>query len=296
MAFIDKLRRGEPTLSCEFFPPKNSEGWSTLYQTMGRIARLGPDFVSVTYGAGGSTREKTIDLVSRIEGELGIEAVAHLTCVGHSKAEVEHILATLKQSGIHAVMALRGDPPRGEESFTPHPDGYSHACDLISLAAREEDLCIGCAFYPEKHIEAESLESDIDYLKGKQDCGADFAVSQIFFDNAGFYRFRDQAHARGVNLPLIADILPITSRSQVNRIATMCGTVVPDDLRNLMEQSDGDDLREKGLDFAITQCADLLKNDVAGIHLCTFNMSNSSVKIIEALRKIGYFQKDKVAA
>jgi methylenetetrahydrofolate reductase (NADPH) len=290
MSFIQKLRNGEPTLSCEFFPPKNSGEWSTLYQTMGRIARLGPDFVSVTYGAGGSTREKTVDLVRRIEGELGIEAVAHLTCVGHSKSEIEQILKSLKANNVNAIMALRGDPPKGALKFEAHKEGFSHACDLISFANQDPDLTIGCAFYPEKHPEALSLDSDIKYLKLKQDCGADFAASQIFFDNDSFYRFRDQAQKAGVTLPLVAGILPATSRSQVSRIGTMCGTIIPSKLQAIVDNaSEGDSIKDAGVEFAVEQCIDLLANGVVGIHLYTFNLSNSSVKVISALRSKGFF-------
>ncbi len=289
MAFIDKLRAGIPTISCEFFPPKNTSGWSTLYSTMGSIARLSPDYVSVTYGAGGSTREMTIDLVRRIEKELGIEAVAHLTCVGHSKSEIEQILAKLKANGVHNLMALRGDPPKGAASFEPHPEGFSHGCELVELAREATGFCIGCAYYPEKHIEAETLDKDIDYLKLKQDLGADFAVSQIFFDNDSYYRYRDFATGKGVTLPLVADILPVTSRSQANRIAQMCGTVVPSSLSNILDHGDDDNVTERGTEFAIAQSEDLLRNGCPGIHLCTFNKSNSSVQIIKALRAKGWF-------
>lgn len=286
--FIAKMTAGTPTLSAEFFPPKNPAGWSMLYSTMGEIAQLKPDFVSVTYGAGGSTREKTVELVRRIEKELGIEAVAHLTCVGHSAAELTRILATLKSNGIHSIMALRGDAPKGENGFQPHPDGFAHGCDLIALADSDPELCIGCAFYPEKHLEAESLEQDIKYLKYKQDCGADFAVSQIFFDNESFYRYRDLAAAAGVTLPLVAGILPFSSQSQVNRIAAMCGTKIPEPLRAILDTAGDESLIEQGVEYAIAQCRDLLDHGIGGIHLYTFNQHNSSVRIINSLRSDGY--------
>jgi methylenetetrahydrofolate reductase (NADPH) len=290
MSFVNKLRTGQPTLSCEFLPPRNSGEWSTLYQTMGRIARLSPDFVSVTYGAGGSTREKTVDLVARIEKELEVEAVAHLTCVGHSVAEIEQILATLKGHNVHAIMALRGDAPKGADRFEAHSEGFAHACDLISLARRDLDLTIGCAFYPEKHLEAESLDSDIFYLKMKQDCGADFAASQIFFDNESFFKFRDLASKAGITMPLVAGILPATSRGQVRRISSMCGTIIPPKLQNILDlYGEGDSIKDAGIAFASEQCAELLDNGAAGIHLYTFNLSNSSVKVITALRALGHF-------
>ncbi len=289
MAFLDKLLAGSTTLSCEFFPPKNPDQWSTLYQSMGRMARLGPDFFSVTYGAGGSTREKTVDLVHRIEKELGIEAVAHLTCVGHTKEELTAILALLKKHGVHSIMALRGDAPTGSETFEAHPDGFAHACDLISLAHSDPNLKIGCAFYPDKHLEARTLLDDIDYLKLKQDCGANFAVSQVFFDNDSYYRYRDLASARGINLPLIAGILPATSKSQVTRIAAMCGAIIPGGLRRIIDTSVDDNIRDTGIDYAVQQSGDLLRNGVAGIHLYTFNLATSSVKVIKDLRGMGYF-------
>lgn len=290
MAFIDKLRAGVPTLSCEFFPPKSSGEWSTLYQTMGRIARLQPDFVSVTYGAGGSTREKTVELVRRIEKELGIEAVAHLTCVGHSRNEIAAILAGLKANGVHGLMALRGDAPKGATQFEPHPEGFAHATDLISFANLDPDVCIGCAYYPEKHAEAESLDSDIAYLKMKQDAGADFAASQIFFDNGAYFRYRDMAQEKGISLPLLAGILPVTSRSQVERTASMCGTSIPRDLEEIIRLPD-EEIRDAGIEYAVKQSIELLANGVAGIHLYTFNLSNSSVPVINRLRKAGYFPR-----
>jgi methylenetetrahydrofolate reductase (NADPH) len=288
MAFIDKLLSGDPTLSCEFFPPGNSGEWSTLYQTMGRIARLRPDFVSVTYGAGGSTREKTVDLVRRIERELGIEAVAHLTCVGHSANELEQILAGLRENGVHGLMALRGDAPKGTGRFQPHPEGFGHASDLIAMASRLGGIRIGCAWYPEKHAEADSLESDVAFLKLKQDSGAQFAVSQVFFDNDSYYRCRDLAGRMGVTMPLIAGILPVTSRSQVDRIAAMCSTAIPRELKEMLDSA-GDDVKEQGIEFAVKQSTDLLNNGVGGIHLYTFNLSNSSVSVINRLRKSGFF-------
>jgi methylenetetrahydrofolate reductase (NADPH) len=190
MTFLEKLHQGTPTLSFEFYPPKNSDGWGTLYQTLGSISRRSPDYVTVTYGAGGGTRRKTIDLVGRIQDELGIEAMAHLTCVGHSREELFEILCSLQAAGIKYIMALRGDPPTGQSSFVAHQDGFAYASELIAFIKANFDFHIGCSFYPEKHPEAVSLERDIEVLKLKQDVGADFAVSQNFFDNSTFYAFR----------------------------------------------------------------------------------------------------------
>ena len=198
MSMLDKLHAGVPTLSYELFPPKNPAGWGTLYGTLGELSKLAPDYISVTYGAGGSTRTKTMDLVARIQNELGIESVAHLTCVGHSREELSGILGALETSGIRNVLALRGDPPKGDAAFKPHPDGFAHASDLIRFIKDGFRLNIACAYYPEKHVEASSLEADIAYLKLKQENGARFTISQLFFDNGNFYRFRDRCAAAGI--------------------------------------------------------------------------------------------------
>lgn len=291
MAFMDKLRDGTPTLSFEFFPPKNPDGWGTLYQTLGSISRRSPDYVTVTYGAGGSTRQKTVDLVSRIQDELGIETMAHLTCVGHSQAELGDILASLQAAGVRSIMALRGDPPHGETTFTPHPDGFAYASELIAFITQKFDFQIGCSFYPEKHLEAPTLEHDINVLKLKQDNGADFAVSQIFFDNDTFYKFRDLTAAAGVTLPLVAGILPVTSLDQLAEggICRRAGTLVPDALRAFLGTGTKTEIVERGVEYAARQCRDLLNNGVAGVHFYTLNRSLSSLRVTELLRADGFF-------
>jgi len=234
MTFCDKLTAGVPTLSYEFSPPQNPAGWATLYSTLGEISRHSPDFVSVTYGAGGSNRQKTVDLVSRIERELDIESVPHLTCVGHSQSEIREILTTLQSAGIHHLMALRGDAPQHDPQYRPHPDGFVHASDLIQFAKANYDFHIGCAFYPEKHPDAPHLDDDIHWLKHKQDCGAEFATSQLFFDNDIFFQFRDKAVNAGITFPLVAGILPVTSRSQLQRISELSGQDIPKKLLDFL--------------------------------------------------------------
>jgi methylenetetrahydrofolate reductase (NADPH) len=293
MPFIDKLRQGQPTLSYELFPPKNPAGWGTLYATLGEISRLSPDYISVTYGAGGSTRAKTVDLVARIQGELGIESMAHLTCVGHSKAEIADILGTLAASGIRNVLALRGDPPKGDKTFKPHPDGFAHASDLVGFVKGGFGFNIGCAFYPEKHMEAVSLEADLGYLKLKQDNGAQVAISQLFFDNDNFYRFRDKAHKAGVTIPLVAGIMPVVDVGQLTRFKELSGCVIPEKLVRFLEGCKPEDAVQRGVDFATGQCEDLLKNGIGGIHLYSLNKSHSSSRITENLRKLGHFPVTK---
>ena len=297
MTFLEKLKQRTPTLSFEFFPPKNPDGWGTLYASLGSISKKQPDYVTVTYGAGGSTRQKTIDLVRRIQDELDIEAMAHLTCVGHSRDELAEILTSLQTAGVRYIMALRGDPPgflQGNRVFTPHPQGFAHASDLIAFIKDNFDFRIGCSFYPEKHPEAETLAHDIGFLKIKQDVGADFAVSQIFFDNDAFYRFRDDAQKAGVTLPLVAGLLPVTSLDQLaeNGICRSNGTSVPRSLEEHIGAGPKAEVIERGVEFAHRQGRDLLEHGVAGLHFYTLNRA-ISVRVADALRADGYFPLPK---
>ncbi len=291
MPILEKLRQG-PTLSYEFFPPRNPAGWGALYTTLAETAKQSPDFVSVTYGAGGSTRTKTVDLVGRIQGELGIEAMAHLTCVGHSRDELRAILEQLWEAGIRHVLALRGDPPKGDAAFRPHPDGFAHASDLIAFIKRDFGFTVGCAFYPEKHVEAESLEADLRALRLKQDSGADFAVSQLFFDNGNFFRFREKAAAMGITFPLVAGIMPVLELKQLPRFEQLSGCVIPPDLPAFL--GTGDDVAARGVEYAVRQCEELLRGGVAGLHLYCLNRHASVVAITERLRALGHF--DRAAA
>ena len=295
MTFCNKLTAGVPTLSYEFSPPKNPAGWATLYSTLGEITRQAPDFVSVTYGAGGSNRQKTVDLVSRIERELDIESVPHLTCVGHSKEEIHEILTTLQSAGIRHLMALRGDAPQNDPQYVPHPDGFAHASDLIEYAQANFDFHIGCAFYPEKHPDAAHIDDDIRWLKFKQECGAEFATSQLFFDNDLFYAFRDKAAAAGITFPLVAGILPVTSLGQLQRIGELSGQDIPKKLTDFLGEGTEKEITDRGIEYATTQCRDLLQNGVAGLHLYTFNRALSSVRITKTLRAEGYFPVQKKA-
>lgn len=293
MSYYEKLKSARPTLSYEVFPPKNFAGWGSLYSTLGEICRRNPDFISVTYGAGGSTREKTIDLVSRIQRELGIPAVAHLTCVGHSRAEISEILDSLQAAGIEGLMALRGDPPRGQAAFVARPDGFAYASELIRFARPAYPFHIGCGFYPEKHPEAATLDEDIAHLKLKQDQGADFAVSQLFFDNEVFYRFRDRARSAGVTIPLIAGIMPVTDLSQLKRFRELSGSNIPTRLIEFLGEGDDAAIRARGVDYGVEQCVDLLNNGISGLHLYTLNKSSSTSKITDRLRRLGFFPPTK---
>jgi methylenetetrahydrofolate reductase (NADPH) len=288
MSLSDKFKAGQPTLSFEIFPPKNPAEWGALYETLGRISKLSPDFISVTYRGGVSTRAGTVELVQRIQKELAVPAVAHLTCITHSESELREILTDLQNAGIKSIIALRGDRPK-----PPSPIGLAHASDLISLASSEFTFDIACAFYPEKHSEASSLDEDIRYLKFKQDCGASFAISQLFFDNNTFYRFRDMAALAGVTMPLVAGIMPVSNLGQVKKIQELSGTLVPCALLDFLGDGDKESIAARGEEFGANQCADLLQNAVAGIHLYTLNKSRSTYKITHRLSELGYFKPQK---
>jgi len=286
-----KQLHNKPTISYEFFPPKTPKGWASLYQTLGCMRDIAPNFVSVTYGAGGTTRDKTISLVARIENELNIHTMAHLTCVDHSKAALAKVLDELAANNVKAIMALRGDAPQGSDGFVAHPDGFAHGSDLIAFIKERYDFAIGCACYPEKHLESDSLASDIGYLKLKQDAGADFTVTQLFFDNDIFYRFRQQAIAAGVTMPMVAGIMPVTNRNQLARFESMSGCTFPEELVSAINDVSDDQVESVGIDFAINQCKGLLDNGIAGIHLYTLNKSKASHLISKGLKALGYFQR-----
>ena len=264
-----------------------------MYSTLGEISRLSPDFVSVTYGAGGSNRQKTVDLVSRIERELDIESVPHLTCVGHSQDEIREILTTLQASGINHLMALRGDAPKHDAEYHPHPDGFAHASDLIQFAKTNFNFHVGCAFYPEKHPDAPHIDDDLRWLKHKQDCGAEFATSQLFFDNDVFFQFQEKAVSAGISFPLLAGILPVTSLTQLQRIGELSGQDIPKKLTDFLGEGTEKEILERGIDYAAMQCRELLQNGIAGIHLYTFNRAVASVRLTKTLRADGFFPVQK---
>src|ERR1019366_842488 len=229
MKISQMLAAGRPLFSFEFFPPKDDTAAAALMDTVIHLKELKPDFVSVTYGAGGSTRGKTLELVRRIKHEVGIEAMAHLTCVGHSKTEIRAILKDLADQGIENILALRGDPPKGKTAFTPHPDGFHYANELAGDIARQGSFCFGVAGYPEKHPEAPTLEEDLRNLKRKVDAGAAFVTTQLFFHNAHYFDFVARARAMGIRVPIFPGLMPVTNYSQVQRFTAQCGASLPSD-------------------------------------------------------------------
>ena len=282
------LAAGSPTVSFEFFPPKDSVGFTRLFQTIEALRPLRPSYVSVTYGAGGSTRRQTVELVQRIKFEIGIESMAHLTCVGADRREISDVLDSLDTGGIENVLPLRGDPPRGLDRFEPVPGGFRYANELVSFIRRNYDFCLGGACYPETHPEAPSTEVDLANLKRKVDAGAEFLITQLFFDNRDFLRFRDQAVAIGINVPILAGIMPIRSLSQIQRFTRMCGASIPDRLLHRLQAVQGDaaSIRAIGIEHATLQCRQLLEERVAGLHFYTLNHSTATRAIYHDIREL----------
>jgi methylenetetrahydrofolate reductase (NADPH) len=281
------LNPSRPCFSFEFFPPKTPEGEAQLWATLEDLRGLEPGFVSVTYGAGGSTRDRTIELVTRIKERTGIEAMAHLTCVGHTKDELSAILDRLAHARIENVLALRGDPPKGQAVFTRTEGGFEHASELVAFI-REKDLgfSVGVAGYPEGHIETASREADLKHLKKKVDEGCDFVITQLFFDNAFYFDFVERARRVGINVPIVPGIMPITNYEQVQRFVRMCGATLPMRLQLALEKVKDDPaaVMQLGVAHATVQCMELLSRGVPGIHFYTLNKSPASRMIVSALR------------
>ncbi len=278
MRIIDCFGNGRPVFSFEFFPPKTEEGLHNLYSTIGYLAELNPSFVSVTYGAGGSTRDLTVDLVGRIKAEIGLETMAHLTCVGHSAEEIAGVLDRLQGNGIENVLALRGDPPRGETQFVRPENGFGYAQELVRFIRSRYDFCVAGACYPERHPEAADAETDLAHLKEKVDAGAEFLVSQLFFDPAVYFRFVERARAIGITVPILPGIMPVTNVSQLERFTTMCGASIPEELRDRLDRVRNDEQAVvcEGISWATRQCRELLEGGAPGIHFYTLNRSLST--------------------
>lgn len=282
-AILEKVR---PSFSFEFFPPKNSDGFDTLFTTIEQLQSCQPSYVSVTFGAGGSTRTQTIDLVGKIKNEIGLESMAHLTCVGSDKEELRSILDILKDRGIQNVLALRGDPPQGQDEFVKPENGFAYANELVEFVRSNYDFCIGVAGYPEGHVECPDKNTDLDNLKRKVDAGADFIVTQLFFDNRFYFDFVDRARNLGIQVPIIPGIMPILNFKQTQRFTKMCGATIPSLLLGRLEaaQDDPETVRKIGVEHAIVQCELLLQEGAPGIHFYTLNRSNATLKIMETLR------------
>jgi len=288
MKIHESLKSDKPAFSFEFFPPKDDAGFEQLYKTIEVLKPLQPSYVSVTYGAGGSTRAKTVALVERIKNEIGIESMAHLTCVAATRSEIAAVLDDLRSANIDNVLALRGDPPKGQESFAKTEGGFGYANELIEFVRERYPFSVGAACYPEKHPEASSADVDLDNLKRKVDAGAQFLITQLFFDNRDFFRFRDRCAAAKIDIPIVAGIMPVLSVGQIKRFTNMCGAKIPASLLHRIEavEDDVDSVRHIGMYHATQQCSELIKEGVAGIHFYTLNRSTATRAIFQCLRSV----------
>lgn len=292
MQIKDLLARGQATFSFEFFPPRTEDAAKQLDQTIADLRELKPSFVSVTYGAGGSTRERTIEIVTRVKREHGIEAMAHLTCVGSSPDDLAAVLARISDSGIENVLALRGDPPKGQTEFKAVEGGFSYASELVRFTRDRHNstLCLGGACYPEKHPECGNPAVDLQNLKRKVDEGLDFLITQLFFNNRHYFEFVERARRIGIQVPIIAGIMPITNASQVERFMVSCGATIPFELAEELDRRRGDPqaVMQLGIAHATAQCTELLDKGAPGIHFYTLNRSTATREIYAALQSAGF--------
>lgn len=275
--------KNQLNLSFEVFPPKKDGEFETAYETLDALSALHPDFISVTYGAGGSKSKKTLEIASYIHNTLSIPALAHLTCVGSTKEDILRICRELKDANISHVLALRGDRPKdmSDEQFENRE--FCHATDLMHFLKAETDMNFAGACYPEKHFESFSLESDLNHLKEKQDAGAQFLITQLFFDNDYFYNFREKAARKGITIPICAGIMPITSSNQLGTTVSLSGSSVPKAFADILAKyaDSPEDMRKAGIDYAIRQIRDLKENNVDGIHIYTMNKAKTAAAIVE---------------
>jgi methylenetetrahydrofolate reductase (NADPH) len=277
-----------PVFSFEFFPPKTAQGEQALFRTIAGLRDLRPGFVSVTCGAGGSARDKTVEWVSHIKHEVGIEAMAHLTCVDSTREQLTRELDQLRANGIENVLALRGDPPRDQPSFQPPAGGFAYAAELVAfIHGAGYSFALGGAGYPEGHTECRDLTVDLAHLKRKVDAGLDFVITQLFFDNADYFAFVERARAHDIGVPIVPGIMPITNVAQIERITVMCGARIPDLLRARLQvvREDEAAVRAIGVEHALAQCRALLAGGAPGIHFYTLNQSPATRTILAELRR-----------
>lgn len=285
MKIRDFFAKKKWTLSFEVFPPVREGNLESLYKTIGELKKLKPDFISVTYGAGGGTRDMTIEIASEVKNKFGQEVLAHLTCVGSTRDDVARILDDMRSQGIENILALRGDPPQGENQFVKMEGGFGYANELVEFIRSRNDFSIGVAGYPEGHVEAPNLETDLRNLKKKVDAGADFVVSQLFFNNDVFYRFRDSAMKIGIRVPLIPGVFPILNYKQMKKCISLSNASVPEKLESRMIrlQDKPEETEKYGIEYAIRQAEDLVRNEVQGLHLYSMNRSEHVIRIVTEL-------------
>ena len=284
MTIAQGLHSGRPRFSFEFFPPKSDSGAKSLFETIAHLRPIRPLYVSVTYGAAGSSRDYTVELAGRIRSELGLETLAHLTCIDQSRSEIAQTMDALTGSGVRNVLALRGDPPNGSRAVIPDEERLPYAVDLVSFIRSRWDVCVGAACYPEGHIEKHPHE--IDHLKAKVDAGAEFLITQLFFEAETYFRFLDQIRAAGIWVPVIPGLMPVTDIGQLKRFTEMCGATIPKTLRSHLERAGQDraSVVEVGILWSASQSMWLLANGAPGIHFYTLNRSHSTRIICERLQ------------
>ncbi len=287
MKIVDKFKEKNPLISFEIFPPKADYPIDTIFNAIDELYNMDPDFMSVTYGAGGSTKDKTVEISSYIQNKYNLTSIAHVTCISSAKSEINNILNSLKEHNVQNVLALRGDYPKDSAIELPI-DGFKNSVELIEYFKRNSNLCVGAACYPEKHPDASNLNKDIDFLKRKMDAGADFLVTQMFFDNELFYDFYDQAVKKGIHLPIITGIMPILNKNQINTIVNLTGNSIPKKFERLLNKysNNPEALREAGMSYAVSQIIDLLSWGVDGIHIYTMNKPSTARKILGSISAI----------
>lgn len=289
MKITEFYKTQKHAISFEFFPPKTEEAEAKLFETVAQLRSLKPSFVSVTYGAMGTTRSNTLRIVTRIKKETGIEAAAHLTCVGHTKDEIEGVLGELYSSGVENIVALRGDPPKGETEFKPVPNGFRYAAELVKFIRNHpkfsKAFALAVAGYPETHVECRDKVKDLEHLRQKVANGADAVITQLFFDNADYFNFVERARKAGIQIPIVPGIMPITLGPQIEKFASMCGSKIPDVLRqNILKfGEDQASVEAYGIEYATNQCRELLKFGAPGIHFYTLNKSHATRQIYQNL-------------
>ncbi len=291
---IREILQQKRTVSCEFFPPREEDGIPAVLRAIDRVQAYNPDFISVTYGAGGSTRDFTERITMQVKQETDLEVMAHLTCVAQTKEEVHGVLERLDEAGVENVIALRGDPPRGQENFVPADGGFSHATELIDHIRSNFDFGLAAACYPEGHTESPDLDFDIGYAREKVDRGADFLITQLFYDNRYFFEFMERAHKAGIDVPVIPGVLPILNTAQIRRFTSLCGATIPPELDSKLEEyaEDENAVRELGVEYASRQVEELWENGVPGIHFYVLNRSYSVSRILANLNLPGHGAPD----
>ncbi len=288
MRIRELLTTGQPSISFEFFPPKDEAGFESLRRTLASLRELRPTYVSVTWGAGGGTRGRTVELVTHLRDDYGIEPMAHVTCAGATRDELQGILWKLADSGIENTLILRGDPPRGESEFQPVEGGFNHASELAAFARQYFSFCVGGACYPEVHPEAPDADTDLANLRKKLDAGCEFLITQLFFDNRKYFDFVARARAAGIGVPIIPGIMPITNVKQIERFTRTCGATIPDELMRELRllQDDPNAVLSLGVAHATAQCLELLQRGAPGIHFYTLNKSPATRTILTAIRTV----------